>query len=359
AAVEKLAGITHRIPTGAYKALLVVATIIWGLSFVVMKDAVDVLEPAYLIGFRFLATGAILLVLFFRRIKVAFATEVRKDYLVKGIILGVLCYLAFWVQTIGLDHTTPGKNAFLTATYCVIVPFAWWIIARKRPTAFNLLAAVLCVVGIGLVSLQGSLGELAMGYGDLMTLVSALLFAVHIVYVSKFSQTNDVLVLTTFQFVVGGVCGIAYGMGFETLPPPSALTPSFWMNMAYLVVFASCIALVIQNVALAHVPPAQASLFLSLESVFGVLFSVLLYGEEVGLRLVGGFALIFVAIVVSEVFPLKRGQDDGIPAVEVETPGGAVVSVQAPVAVATGDTDPAAVVEPTLEEASWSKSGTI
>ena len=85
------------------------------------------------------------------------------------------------------DNTTPGKNAFLTATYCVIVPFAWWAIARKRPTAFNLIAAVLAVAGIGLVSLTGALEELSMGYGDFMTLVSALLFAIHIVYVSKLS----------------------------------------------------------------------------------------------------------------------------------------------------------------------------
>lgn len=357
--MNKLAGITQRIPTGAYKALLVVATIIWGLSFVVMKDTVDVLEPAYLIGFRFLATGVILLALFFKRVKLAFGASVRKDYLVKGIVLGVLCYLAFWVQTTGLAYTTPGKNAFLTATYCVIVPFAWWLIAHKRPTVFNLVAAVLAVAGIGMVSLTGSLSELTMGYGDLMTLVSAVLFAVHIVYVSKFAQTNDVLVLTTFQFIVGGICGIVCGMGFETLPPLEALTPSFWMNMVYLVVFASCVALVIQNVALSHVPPAQASLFLSLESVFGVLFSVLLYGEEVGLRLIGGFTLIFVAIVVSETFPLKRRQDKSIPAVEVETPGGAVISLPGSVTFTEKDTESIVAVEPILEEASWSKSGTM
>ena len=292
----------NRIPASVYKLLLVVATIIWGLSFVVMKDAVDVLEPAYLIGFRFLATGAILAVVFWRRMHLA----LTKDYLIKGLILGVLCFLAFWVQTVGLDNTTPGKNAFLTATYCVIVPFAWWIIARKRPTVFNLLAAVMAVAGIGLVSLQGSLAELSMGYGDFVTLVSALLFAVHIVYISKFSKTNDVLVLTVMQFFVGGICGVAYGACFETLPPVSALTPAFFWNMAYLVVFASCVALVIQNVALAHVPPSQASLFLSLESVFGVLFSVMLYGEQIGLKLIVGFALIFGAILVSELFPRKR-----------------------------------------------------
>lgn len=294
--------IADRIPSSVYKLLLVVATVIWGLSYVVMKDAVDILEPAYLIGFRFLATGVILAAVFWRRMRQA----LTKDYLVKGLILGVLCFLGFWVQTIGLDNTTPGKNAFLTATYCVIVPFAWWVIARKRPTAFNLVAAVLCVAGIGLVSLQGSIAELSMGYGDFMTLVSALLFAVHIVYVSKFSETNDVLALTVLQFLVGGACGIAYGAAFETLPPASALTPEFFWNMAYLVILASCVALVIQNVALAHVPPSQASLFISLESVFGVLFSVLLYGEQVSLKLIAGFVLIFGAILVSEMFPLKR-----------------------------------------------------
>lgn len=294
--------IADRIPSSVYKLLLVVATVIWGLSYVVMKDAVDILEPAYLIGFRFLATGVILSAVFWRRMRLA----LTKDYLVKGLILGVLCFLGFWVQTIGLDNTTPGKNAFLTATYCVIVPFAWWVIARKRPTAFNLVAAVLCVAGIGLVSLQGSIAELSMGYGDFMTLVSALLFAVHIVYVSKFSETNDVLALTVLQFLVGGACGIAYGAAFETLPPASALTPEFFWNMAYLVILASCVALVIQNVALAHVPPSQASLFISLESVFGVLFSVLLYGEQVSLKLIAGFVLIFGAILVSEMFPLKR-----------------------------------------------------
>lgn len=315
--------IAHRVPGGVYKLLLVLATVIWGFSFVVMKDTVDVLQPASLIGFRFFATGVILAAVFWRRFRAA----LTKDYLVKGIIVGLLCYLAFWVQTIGLEQTTPGKNAFLTATYCVIVPFAWWFVARKKPTAFNLTAALLCIGGVGLVSLEGSLGSFSMGYGDFMTLVSAVLFAVHMVYVSKFSKTNDVFALTVYQFLVGGVCGIAYGLCFESLPPLSAVTPDFLFNMGYLVIFASCLALVFQNMGFANVPPAQASLLLSLESVFGVLFSVLLYGEALSFRLLAGFALIFAAVVVSEVLPLKMrkgasGEDAGI--IEQNSPEKAV-----------------------------------
>lgn len=286
-----------------YKLLIVAATIIWGLSFVFMKDAVDVLPPAWLIGVRFMATGLILAVVFRKR----FAAALTKTYLMRGTIIGVLVFLAFWTQTIGLAYTTPGKNAFLTGTYCVLVPFAWWLFARRKPTRYNIIAAILCIVGIGFVSLQESAGDLTLGFGDAMTLVCSVFFALHIVYVSKFTDDCDALALTVYQFLVGGACGILLGACTETLPSVSALTPDFLWNMVYLVVFASCMALVFQNVGLAHVDPAPASLLLSLESVFGVVFSVLLYGEVLTFKLICGFALIFCAILISELLPIKMG----------------------------------------------------
>ena len=285
-----------------YKALIVFATIIWGFSFVVMKDVVAVLPPAWLLGFRFTAAGLILLAVLWKRVRRAFSVKA----LSAGALLGVFDFAAFWTQTVGLEHTTPGINAFLTATYCVIVPFLWWVIARRRPTVFNIGAAVLAVAGIWLVSVSTGGEDLALGFGEGMTLLCALLFAVHIVFVSKFSLVHDVLVLTVFQFLAEGLLGLLVGAGLETLPPLDQVTPSIIGSMAFLTVFASIVAFGIQNVSLAHVPPAQASLFLSLESVFGVVFSVLLYGERLTFRLVSGFALIFAAIVVSETFPLRK-----------------------------------------------------
>ena len=139
----------RNIPPAAYKLLIVLATVIWGLSFVVMKDAVDVMEPAWLIGVRFLITAALLTVVLWRRVRPA----LTREQLRRGAVLGLLMFLAYWTQTIGLAFTTPGKNAFLTATYCVIVPFLLWIVARKRPTLANVGAAVVCIAGIGLVSM--------------------------------------------------------------------------------------------------------------------------------------------------------------------------------------------------------------
>ncbi|MBE6463882.1 MAG: DMT family transporter [Eggerthellaceae bacterium] len=287
----------HReIPPAGYRLMLVLAPVIWGLSFVIMKDSVQVIPPAQLIGVRFLCAGVLLGAVFFKRVRAAFC----RDMLVRGAILGTLLFLAFWFQTIGVANTTPGKNAFLTATYVVLVPFGWWIIARRRPGIHNLVAAVLCLAGIGFVSLDS---DLTAGYGDLMTLVGAVWFAVHMIYVAKFSEGRDMVVLTVYQFFAMGIWGTLIGLVIEPLPALSSITGGFIGEMVYLIVFASCAALLFQNVAQAHVPPAQASLLLSLEAVFGVLFSVLIYGELISIRLIVGFVLVFVAIVVSEVFP--------------------------------------------------------
>lgn len=293
------------LPAWAYKIAIVVATIIWGYSFVSMKGVVAVIPPAWLLGFRFLFAGIVLTVILWKRVREAFSGKM----VLAGTVLGLADFLAFWTQTVGLEHTTPGINAFLTATYCVIVPFLWWIVAHRRPTVFNIGAAVLALVGIWLVSVQS--GGMTMGFGEVMTLLCAVLFAVHMVLVSKLSRFHGVLALTAVQFVAEGCMGLLSGAAFETFPGFAVFTPDIIGQLLFLAIFASIVAFGIQNVALAHIPPAQASLFLSLESVFGVLFSVLLYGEQLSLRLLIGFSLIFVAIIISETFPLKRKQPDG------------------------------------------------
>lgn len=283
-------------PLWVYKAMIVMATIIWGLSFVVMKDAVDVVEPGYLIGIRFIATGVLVAVLFWKNFRRALNFQAIRT----GVVFGVLLFAAYWTQTVGLVYTTPGKNAFLTAVYVVLVPFLCWPLQKKRPTIFRVLAACLCLIGIGCVSAAGE--SLLLGFGDLMTLVCAVFFALHIVYVNQASPRLDMMGMTAIQFLTMGVLGLVFGMFTEQPPALDALlAPDFLWNMAYLIVFSSAMGLVFQNIALAHLPATTASLLLSLESVFGVLFSVLLFGEALTPVLVLGFAIIFAGIVVSEV----------------------------------------------------------
>ena len=300
---------TRTVPSIVYKLLIVIATVIWGFSFVVMKDIINSVSPAWLLGIRFLAAGVILLVIFWKRVKQSFS----KEALIAGVVVGALLTVAYLTQTIGLIYISPGKNAFLTATYCVMVPFIWWILAKRKPSVFNILAAVVCIAGVGLISMTGADAQngLLIGFGEIMTLVCAVFFALHIVAVSKYSEKYDVMVLTVYQFLWSGVFSLIWGIFFETPPSSEVLFSSdFLFSLGYLVIFASVIALGFQNLAVAKIPPAQASVLLSLESVFGVVFSVLFYGEVLNAQLIAGFVLVFAGILISEVLPQLRAKSE-------------------------------------------------
>lgn len=157
------------------KPMLVLAPVIWGSSFVVMKHSLDSFTPFYLLAFRFTAAAVLLGLTCWKSWRL-----MDRSYLKSGLIIGTFLFLAYAFQTFGLDRTTSGKNAFLTAVYCVIVPFLYWLIAGRRPDKWNLLAAFICIAGIGMVALttKGS-GGLTVNLGDMLTLAGGFFFAAH------------------------------------------------------------------------------------------------------------------------------------------------------------------------------------
>lgn len=276
------------------KPLLVLAPIIWGSSFVVMKHSLDAFTPFYLLAFRFTAAAIVLGLVFWKSWR-----EMDREYLKAGFIIGTMLFLAYAFQTFGLDRTTSGKNAFLTAVYCVIVPFLYWIIARRRPDKWNILAALICVVGIGMVSLSNDSGALSVNLGDLLTLVGGFFFAAHIVAVNKYAEGRDIFLITTLQFAFFGAWSWVGALLFRE-PFPAALSGSTIFGMVYLVIFSSCGALLFQNIGQKYTAPATAAVILSLEAPFGVLASILVGEETLNPVMVLGFALIFVAVICSE-----------------------------------------------------------
>lgn len=287
------------------KPMLFAAAFIWGSSFFIMKDALDTLPVQYLLAIRFTA-GAVLLGIFCGKRWRTFTP----DYFWRGAVIGGMLYTAYSIQTYGLALTTPSKNAFLTAVYCVLVPFLYWAAARIRPDRYNVLAAVLCVTGVGLVSLTG---DLTVNPGDGLTLVCALFYATHIVSVAKVSPGKDIYLLTVFQFAFAALFAWIGGALTETFPAQALAKPEVLLPLAYLAVMATTVALLFQNVGQVWSDPASASVILSLESVFGVLCSVLFAGDQVSGRMLAGFALIFVAVVCSETkFSFLRKKEERI-----------------------------------------------
>ena len=279
-----------RLSGGWGRVALLTAALIWGSSFIVMKNAVEGVPVFMLLGIRFTVGCLLLTLIFHRRLK-----SIGKKQLLHGAVVGTLLFAAYTVQTFGLRETTPGKNAFLTAVYCVLVPFVNWVIFRRRPTGWNWLAAVMCLAGIGLVSLEG---DLTMNRGDALTLVGGVFYALHLVAVSRFGEEDDPVMLTMLQFGASAVW--CWGLSFMTESMPNPFPTNAWLELAYLAVFATTAALLLQNVGQSVTPAAPAAILLSLESVFGVVFSVMLGAEGLTAQLVCGFALIFLAVVASE-----------------------------------------------------------
>ncbi len=284
--------------------LIILATIIWGSSFVVMKNSVDVLPTFWLLAIRFSASAIVLAIVFLPRWKVC-----DKQYLIGGTVMGFCLFVAYTFQTYGLERTTPGKNAFFTAVYCVIVPFLYWFIAKRRPDKFNVLAAFLCIGGIALVSVTGSNAS-AFNLGDVLTLIGGFFFACHIVAVSKYSEGRDIFILTTLQFASFAIFSWIGVLVTQTTVSPSVFDQDMVLGLVYLVIFSSCGALLFQNIGQKYTAPATAAVLLSLEAPFGVLFSILLTDERPTALMFLGFALIFLAVVCSETkfsFLRKKG----------------------------------------------------
>lgn len=274
------------------KPMLFTAALIWGSSFFIMKGAVDAIPTFFLLAVRFTGGAALLALVCWKRWK-AFTF----DYLWRGAIIGGFLFAAYSVQTFGIALTTPSKNAFLTAVYCVLVPFLYWLVMGKRPDGYNILAAVLCVVGVGLVSLNEGF---SITHGDGLTLVGAVFYAAHIVTVAKVSPDKDIYLLTVFQFAFAALYAWTLGFLFQTSPTTAVLNPDLVVQMLYLTIMCTTVALLFQNVGQVWSDPSSAAILLSLESVFGVLFSVIFYGDPVTFRLLLGFAVIFLAVVCSE-----------------------------------------------------------
>lgn len=276
----------------AAKPMLFAAAFIWGSSFFIMKNTLDAIPVQYLLAIRFTMGAVLLALVCWKR-----WGKVTADYLWRGAIIGGCLYLAYSIQTYGLALTTPSKNAFLTAVYCVIVPFLYWLFAKVKPDRYNVLAAVLCVTGVGLVSLSG---DLTVNLGDGLTLLCAVFYAAHIVAVAKVSPGKDIYLLTVFQFAFAALYAWIGGALTETFPASALADSQILLPLCYLGVMATTVALLFQNVGQVNSDPASASVILSLESVFGVLCSVIFADDSVSLRMAVGFVLIFIAVVCSE-----------------------------------------------------------
>lgn len=278
------------------EVLLLSATVIWGSTFVVTKGILDVTTPLIYTSVRFILGAALTALLFARRIM-----AIRRGVLLPGVILGFLLFTGFAFQTVGLQYTTASKSAFFTGMLVVFTPILhtaaqrWLSVRPKGLLAGNILGVLLSATGLFLLtSPEGS----EFNAGDAMTLLSAALFAVYIVYLDSLQDRVEAMALTFIVFLSCGLMGgLAAGLWEDVRITPG---PAFFLPLAYLTVFATVIALGIQNRYQADTTPTRAAVIFSLEPVLAALFAYLARGERLGAVGIAGAGVIFAGLLLSE-----------------------------------------------------------
>lgn len=275
----------------AAKLALLLTAMLWGSTFTIGKLATAAFSPSFIIAFRFLVASAALLVAAYPRRK-----QLDRSYFSAGFWMGLTLYLSYVLQVGGLAlDTSPGKSAFLCTTYSVLVPFLHWFVTKERPRLHHILCVFLCLAGVGLLSLSGGWG---MSTGDILTVLSGVPCAMNMVITSIASRDKNVLLLTTIELWVVTLFAwffVLVGKDFPSRFPMGAVG-----GIVYLGLIATALCLYLQSYGLKHAQPTIAGMLISLESVFGVVFSVIIYREQITLRMLAGFAVIFLAIVLSQ-----------------------------------------------------------
>lgn len=274
--------------------LLLLTAVIWGSAFVAQSVGMDYVEPFTFTFARSMIGGVVLLpcILLLGKWKKGFAT---KTEWIGGICCGIALCVASNFQQFGITYTTVGKAGFITALYVVIVPILG-LFMKKRVPLLIWGCVVLSVAGLYLLCMPA--GAFTLSFGDLLVLICAVLFSVHILVIDYFSPKGDGVVISCIQFFV---CGILSGIPMLFVENPSIgnMMDAKW-SILYAGVLSSGVAYTLQVVAQKNVNPTVASLILCLESVVAVLAGWIVLGQDMSSREILGCALMFVAIVLAQ-----------------------------------------------------------
>ena len=292
-------------------AMLILTAFIWGVAFLAQQSGGAAMGSLTFNGVRSFLGGALLLVLLplLDRVGVSRKPSDRaevKTTLVGGVLCGTALCAATNVQQVALEYTTIGKAGFITSLYIVLVPLLGLLVGR-RTTLMNWLGVAVAAAGLYLLcDLSGGEG---FAVGDLLLLLSALLFAVQILLVSYFSTRADCIRLSCVQFFTVGVITLPLMFVFEQ--PSLPVMAENWLSLLYAGLLSSGVAYTLQVLAQRDTDPTAASVLMSLESVFAALAGWAVLGDRMTPTELLGCALMFGAVLLAQL-PMPRRKKEAV-----------------------------------------------
>ncbi|SDF32644.1 DMT family transporter [Sporolituus thermophilus] len=269
---------------------LLFVTLIWGTTFVVVKNALADIGPFWFVGIRFGLAFLFLAVLYHRRLLAAWRSHAR----LAGLI-GLVLFGGFALQTIGLEYTTAANSGFITGLSVILVPVIGRFWGQKGPGPATVAGIISAVLGLGLLTLSS---DFRFNVGDVLTLLAAVAFGAHIVMVGQYAPRGDAVVLAILQIGAVAAAGLAGGFAFE--PVPAVFSRKVWVALAVTAIPATAVALVVQNTMQRFTTATRTAIIFAMEPVFAGLAAYLLLGEILTVKQIIGCVLIVAGMIISE-----------------------------------------------------------
>ena len=275
---------------------LLLMTAVWGSTFVLIKGVVGKMPVADFLATRFVVAAVAMLVLFPGHV-----WRLGRARILRGLLLGTIYGGGQLLQTWGLALIAPSVSGFVTGMYVVFTPILATVLLRQRMPGVVWLAVLMATAGLALLSLNG----VSVDPGIWLTLASAVLYGLHIVYLGQWSRSDETFGMSAVQMVaIALVCLLA------TLPHGPMLPPDrgAWLAILYMALVAGAGAMVMQTWAQAHLPATRAAIVMTTEPVFAAIFAVALGTDVLGWRMLVGGALVLAAMYLVELMPRRKGE---------------------------------------------------
>ncbi len=278
---------------------LLLATVIWGSTFVAQSVGVEKIGPFTFLALRcFLAVAVLLPVCFFKN-RQSFSVQIKNPKLWRAAVpCGIALFVATALQQLGLMYTTAGKSGFITAMYILLVPI-FGMFLRRQPRKILILSILLAITGLYLLS---GAGITEINLGDILTFGCAIAFAVQILLLDRVAQQLDSISLNMAQSLVCALLSTVF-MAFEA--PNAGDILSCWLPLGYAGILSMGVAYTLQIVGQKALEPTTASLLMSFESIFAALSGWLILNEILTLAEGIGCALVFIGILLSQI-PIRK-----------------------------------------------------
>ncbi len=272
-------------------ALFFVA-IVWGSTFILVKEALSISPPFSFLFFRFFSSFLLLIPFYF-----FYKLDLNKKVLLDGFLMGFCLFLAFAFQTFGLQVVEASITAFITGLYIVIAPILSNFILKKKPSTLSILGVFISTIGLALMTLKGSFN---LSKGQILVLICAILYSIHIIMTDYYTRIHSVLTLTIIQLGTVGILSFPLTIFYHKKFFVSEIKPIFYISLGITSVFATVLAFLVMMAYQKKTNPTKACLIYATEIVAAAFFSFLFSGEILSFKEYLGGALIILAIFLSK-----------------------------------------------------------